>query len=118
MPNIESSVQNILNEIGVPLHVPGGPYLREAICIAVDNPGVMDAIDEMLYPQVAKIFQTKPPRVDRQIRYAIEIACDRGDLDTLQKFFGPTVTDSKSKPSNSEFITHIAEYVKNQQDNT
>lgn len=116
MSNIESSVQNILNEIGVPSHIPGGPYLREAICIAVNNLGVMDAIDEMLYPQVSKIFQTKPLRVDRQIRYAIEIACDRGDLETLQKFFGPTVTDSKSKPSNSEFITRIAEYVKKSED--
>ena len=96
MSNIESSVHNILNEIGVPLHIPGGPYLREAICIAVDNPGDMDAIDEVLYLQIAKIFQTKPPRVDRQIRYAIEFACNRGYLETLQHFFGPTVIDSKS----------------------
>ena len=114
MVNIESNVQDILNEIGVPLHVPGGPYLREAICIVLNNPDVIDAIDEKLYPQVAKVFQTNPPRVGRQIQFAIEIACDRGNLETLQQFFGTTVTDSKSKPSNSEFITRIAEYIKNE----
>lgn len=112
MLNIERSVQNILNEIGVPLHVPGGPYLREAICIAVDNPDIIDAIDEMLYPQVAKIFHTNPPRVGRQIQYAIEIACDRGNLEALQHFFGSAVTDSKSKPSNSEFIAIVAERIR------
>lgn len=111
MLNIEDSVQDILNEIGVPLHVPGGPYLREAICIVVNNPDVIDAIDEKLYPQVAKVFQTNPPRIGRQIQHAIEIACDRGDLEILQRFFGTTVTGAKSKPSNSVFITRIAEYI-------
>lgn len=112
MRNIESSVQDILDEIGVPRHIPGGPYLREAICIAVDNPDIIDAIDEMLYPQVAKNFRTTPRRVGLGIQHAIEIACDRGNLEALQCFFGSAVTDSKCKPSNSEFIAIVAERIR------
>ena len=93
---IESMVTNIIHEIGVPAHIKGYQYLREAIT-------------KVLYPQVAKTFQTTPSRVERAIRHAIEVAWDRGDLDTLQSFFGYTVSNTKGKPTNSEFIALIAD---------
>ena len=107
--SIESMVTNIIHEIGVPAHIKGYQYLREAIIIAVDDMDVINAITKVLYPQVAKTFQTTPSRVERAIRHAIEVAWDRGDLDTLQRFFGYTVSNTKGKPTNSEFIALIAD---------
>ena len=107
--NIESMVTNIIHEIGVPAHIKGYQYLREAIMIAVSDMDVINAITKVLYPQVAKTFQTTPSRVERAIRHAIEVAWDRGDLDTLQRFFGYTVSNTKGKPTNSEFIALIAD---------
>ena len=107
--SIESMVTNIIHEIGVPAHIKGYQYLREAIIIAVDDMDVINAITKVLYPQVAKTFQTTPSRVERAIRHAIEVAWDRGDLDTLQSFFGYTVSNTKGKPTNSEFIALIAD---------
>ena len=107
--NIETMVTNIIHEIGVPAHIKGYQYLREAIIIAVEDMDVINAITKILYPQVAKTFQTTPSRVERAIRHAIEVAWDRGDLDTLQKFFGYTVSNTKGKPTNSEFIALIAD---------
>ena len=95
-PNIESMVTGIIHEIGVPAHIKGYQYLREAIT-------------KVLYPQVAKTFGTTPSRVERAIRHAIEVAWDRGDRDTLQRFFGYTVSNTKGKPTNSEFIALIAD---------
>ena len=86
--SIESMVTSIIHEIGVPAHIKGYQYLREAIIIAVNDMDVINAITKVLYPQVAKTFQTTPSRVERAIRHAIEVAWDRGDLDTLQRFFG------------------------------
>ena len=106
---IESMVTGIIHEIGVPAHIKGYQYLREAIIIAVDDMDVINAITKVLYPQVAKTFQTTPSRVERAIRHAIEVAWDRGDLDTLQSFFGYTVSNTKGKPTNSEFIALIAD---------
>ena len=100
---IESMVTNIIHEIGVPAHIKGYQYLREAIILAVDDMDVINAITKVLYPQVA------PSRVERAIRHAIEVAWDRGDLDTLQSFFGYTVSNTKGKPTNSEFIALIAD---------
>ena len=102
-------VTSIIHEIGVPAHIKGYQYLREAIMIAVDDMDVINAITKVLYPQVAKTFSTTPSRVERAIRHAIEVAWDRGDLETLQRFFGYTVSNTKGKPTNSEFIALIAD---------
>ena len=107
--SIESMVTSIIHEIGVPAHIKGYQYLWEAIIIAVNDMDVINAITKVLYPQVAKTFQTTPSRVERAIRHAIEVAWDRGDLDTLQRFFGYTVSNTKGKPTNSEFIALIAD---------
>ena len=107
--SIEAMVTNIIHEIGVPAHIKGYQYLREAIIVAVNDMDVINAITKVLYPQVAKRFDTTPSRVERAIRHAIEVAWDRGDLDTLQRFFGYTVSNSKGKPTNSEFIALIAD---------
>ena len=108
-PDIETMVTGIIHEIGVPAHIKGYQYLREAIIIAVNDMDVINAITKVLYPQVAKTFSTTPSRVERAIRHAIEVAWDRGDLDTLQRFFGYTVSNTKGKPTNSEFIALIAD---------
>lgn len=107
--SIEAMVTGIIHEIGVPAHIKGYQYLREAIILAVEDMDVINAITKVLYPQVAKTFQTTPSRVERAIRHAIEVAWDRGDLDTLQRFFGYTVSNTKGKPTNSEFIALIAD---------
>ncbi len=107
--DIESMVTAVIHEIGVPAHIKGYQYLREAIKIAVKDMDVINAITKVLYPQVAKTFDTTPSRVERAIRHAIEVAWDRGDLETLQRFFGYTVSNTKGKPTNSEFIALIAD---------
>ena len=107
--SIETMVTGIIHEIGVPAHIKGYQYLREAIIIAVNDMDVINAITKVLYPQVAKTFGTTPSRVERAIRHAIEVAWDRGDLDTLQRFFGYTLSNTKGKPTNSEFIALIAD---------
>ena len=107
--NVEAMVTSIIHEIGVPAHIKGYQYLREAIMIAVNDMDVINAITKVLYPQVAKTFATTPSRVERAIRHAIEVAWDRGDLETLQRFFGYTVSNTKGKPTNSEFIALIAD---------
>ena len=107
--SIESMVTSIIHEIGVPAHIKGYQSLREAIMIAVNDMDVINAITKVLYPMVAKKFDTTPSRVERAIRHAIEVAWDRGDLDTLQRFFGYTVNSTKGKPTNSEFIALIAD---------
>ncbi len=107
--NIESMVTSAIHEIGVPAHIKGYQYLREAIMIAIKDMDVINGITKILYPQVAKTFGTTPSRVERAIRHAIEVAWDRGDLDTLQRFFGYTVSNTKGKPTNSEFIALIAD---------
>ena len=108
-PDIETLVTNVIHEIGVPAHIKGYQYLREAIIIAVGDMEVINAITKVLYPQVAKTVATTPSRVERAIRHAIEVAWDRGDLDTLQRFFGYTVSNTKGKPTNREFIALIAD---------
>ncbi len=107
--SVEAMVTSIIHEIGVPAHIKGYQYLREAIMIAVNDMDVINAITKVLYPQVAKTFATTPSRVERAIRHAIEVAWDRGDLETLQRFFGYTVSNTKGKPTNSEFIALIAD---------
>lgn len=99
----------VIHDIGVPAHIKGYQYLREAIMIAVEDMDVINAVTKVLYPEVARRFQTTPSRVERAIRHAIEVAWDRGDLETLQKYFGYTVSNAKGKPTNSEFIAMIAD---------
>ena len=108
---LEGKVTAIIHEIGVPAHIKGYQYLREAIIIAVEDMDVINAVTKVLYPQVAKRFSTTPSRVERAIRHAIEVAWDRGDLETLQKYFGYTVNSAKGKPTNSEFIAMIADRI-------
>jgi len=107
--SLESTVTAIIHEIGVPAHIKGYQYLREAIIIAVEDMDVINAVTKILYPEVAKRFGTTASRVERAIRHAIEVAWDRGDLETLQKYFGYTVSNAKGKPTNSEFIAMIAD---------
>ena len=112
---LESVVTGIIHEIGVPAHIKGYQYLREAIIIAVGDMDVINAVTKVLYPEVAKRFGTTASRVERAIRHAIEVAWDRGDLETLQKYFGYTVSNAKGKPTNSEFIAMIADRLQLQQ---
>ena len=106
---LKNRVTAVIHEIGVPAHIKGYQYLREAIIIAVNDLEVINAVTKVLYPAVAKRFATTPSRVERAIRRAIEVAWDRGDLETLQKYFGYTVSNAKGKPTNSEFIAMIAD---------
>ena len=106
---LKNRVTAVIHEIGVPAHIKGYQYLREAIIIAVNDLEVINAVTKVLYPAVAKRFATTPSRVERAIRHAIEVAWDRGDLETLQKYFGYTVSNAKGKPTNSEFIAMIAD---------
>lgn len=106
---LKNMVTKVIHEIGVPAHIKGYQYLREAIIIAVNDMEVINAVTKVLYPAVAKRFSTTPSRVERAIRHAIEVAWDRGDLETLQKYFGYTVSNAKGKPTNSEFIAMIAD---------
>ena len=107
--HLETLVTSVIHEIGVPAHIKGYQYLREAIMIAVNDMDVINAVTKVLYPEVAKRFCTTPSRVERAIRHAIEVAWDRGDIETLQKYFGYTVNSAKGKPTNSEFIAMIAD---------
>ena len=106
---LEAQVTAIIHEVGVPAHIKGYQYLREAIIIAVNDMDVINAVTKVLYPEVAKRYGTTASRVERAIRHAIEVAWDRGDLETLQKYFGYTVSNAKGKPTNSEFIAMIAD---------
>jgi two-component system response regulator (stage 0 sporulation protein A) len=106
---LEAQVTAIIHDVGVPAHIKGYQYLREAIIIAVKDMDVINAVTKVLYPEVAKRFGTTASRVERAIRHAIEVAWDRGDLETLQKYFGYTVSNAKGKPTNSEFIAMIAD---------
>lgn len=107
--NLESVVTAIILEIGVPAHIKGYQYLREAIVLTVNDMDMLSGVTKVLYPAVAKKFNTTSSRVERAIRHAIEVAWDRGDVEVLQKFFGYTVSGIKGKPTNSEFIAMIAD---------
>lgn len=115
--NLETDVTDIIHEIGVPAHIKGYQYLRDAIILSVNDMEMLNSITKILYPTIAKRHQTTPSRVERAIRHAIEVAWDRGDLETLQKYFGYTVSVSKGKPTNSEFIAMIADRLTLEQKN-
>ena len=110
--NLEARVTDMIHEIGIPAHIKGYHYLRDAIIMAVEDMDVLNAITKVLYPTVAKMHQTTASRVERAIRHAIEVAWSRGKLDTLDELFGYTVSNGKGKPTNSEFIALIADTIR------
>lgn len=107
--DIEVIVSEIMHQIGVPAHIKGYSYLREAIMLAVNNTEMLGSVTKILYPTVAKTYKTTSSRVERAIRHAIEVAWDRGDVDVLSAYFGYTIQSSRGKPTNSEFIAMIAD---------
>lgn len=107
--DLELMVTEIIHQIGVPAHIKGYHYLREAIILSVNNPEIINSITKQLYPTVAKRFKTTPSRVERAIRHGIEVAWDRGDIDVLNSYFGYTIHIGRGKPTNSEFIAMIAD---------
>lgn len=117
-PGLEELVTSIIHEVGVPAHIKGYQYVREAIMITVEDMEVINSVTKILYPEVAKRYHTTPSRVERAIRHAIEVAWDRGDLETLQRFFGYTVSNAKGKPTNSEFIAMISDRIRLKMKNT
>lgn len=108
-PDMEAQVTKIIHQIGVPAHIKGYQYLRSAILMTIRDNDVINSVTKVLYPSVAKKYQTTTSRVERAIRHAIEVAWDRGDIDTLNSYFGYTVQNSRGKPTNSEFIAMIAD---------
>ncbi len=107
--NDEVTVTEILHQIGVPAHIKGYQFLRDAILLTMEDPEYINAVTKRLYPQIAKQNGTTPSRVERAIRHAIEVAWDRGDVDTLNSYFGYTIHNLRGKPTNSEFIAMIAD---------
>ena len=109
LDNLECVITDVIHRIGIPAHIKGYHYLRYAILLSVNDANMTGSITKVLYPAVADSFKTTPSRVERAIRHAIELAWDRGDVDTLNGIFGYTVRNSKGKPTNSEFIALISD---------
>ncbi len=107
--DMETQVTKVIHQIGVPAHIKGYQYLRTAILMTISDTEVINAVTKILYPSVAKKYQTTSSRVERAIRHAIEVAWDRGDIDTLNSYFGYTIQNNRGKPTNSEFIAMIAD---------
>ena len=110
--DLEVVVSQIMHQIGVPAHIRGYQYLREAIILSIRNSEMISSVTKILYPTVAKHFKTTPSRVERAIRHAIEVAWDRGDVDVLSSYFGYTIQNERGKPTNSEFIAMISDNLK------
>jgi len=109
MADDECTVTEILHQIGVPAHIKGYQFLREAILLTMENPEYINCVTKRLYPEIARTNGTTASRVERAIRHAIEVAWDRGDVDTLNSYFGYTIQSLRGKPTNSEFIAMIAD---------
>lgn len=110
--DLEQDVTDMIHEIGVPAHIKGYQYLREAIMMSVKDSEMMGSITKILYPTIAKKYQTTSSRVERAIRHAIEVAWNRGRMETLDDMFGYTINTGKGKPTNSEFIALIADKIR------
>lgn len=110
--NLESDVTDIIHEIGVPAHIKGYQYLRDAIIMSVSDMDMLNSITKILYPTIAKRHVTTPSRVERAIRHAIEVAWNRGNLDTINNLFGYTISNGRGKPTNSEFIALISDKIR------
>lgn len=115
--DLEKDVTEMIHEIGVPAHIKGYQYLREAIMMSVKDNEMLNSITKVLYPSIAKRYQTTPSRVERAIRHAIEVAWSRGKMETLDALFGYTINTGKGKPTNSEFIALIADKIRLQYKN-
>ena len=107
--NLDASITSIIHEIGVPAHIKGYMYLREAISMVYNDIELLGSITKVLYPDIAKKYNTTASRVERAIRHAIEVAWSRGNIDSISSLFGYTVSMSKAKPTNSEFIAMVAD---------
>lgn len=107
--NLDVEVTNVLHEIGIPAHIKGYLYLREAICLVVQRLELLGGITKELYPAIAKKYNTTPSRVERAIRHAIEVAWSRGNVEAIHVLFGHTVNSERGKPTNSEFIAMVAD---------
>ncbi len=107
--DMETQVTQIIHQIGVPAHIKGYQYLRTAIMLTIKDSDIINSVTKILYPSVAKKYATTTSRVERAIRHAIEVAWDRGDVDTLNSYFGYTIQNNRGKPTNSEFIAMIAD---------
>lgn len=107
--NINNEVTSILRELGIPAHIKGYYYLRESIMMAVEDPDVLNGVTKIIYPQIAKRYDTTSSRVERAIRHAITVAFNRGNIDLTNNIFGYTVNSDKGRPTNSEFIAMIAD---------
>lgn len=107
--NLDANITSIIHEIGVPAHIKGYQYLREAITMVYNNIEILGSITKTLYPAIAEKYKTTPSRVERAIRHAIEVAWTRGNIDSISRLFGYTINISKSKPTNSEFIAMVAD---------
>lgn len=107
--NMDADVTHIIHEIGIPAHIKGYQYLRDAIIMAINDGDVINSITKVLYPEIAKKYKTTSSRVERAIRHAIEVAWNRGNTDTLNGLFGYTISNGKGKPTNSEFIALISD---------
>lgn len=107
--NLDANITSIIHEIGVPAHIKGYQYLRDAITMVYNNIEILGAITKTLYPTIAEKYKTTPSRVERAIRHAIEVAWTRGNIDSISHLFGYTINISKSKPTNSEFIAMVAD---------
>lgn len=110
--DLEKDVTDMIHEIGVPAHIKGYQYLREAIMMSVEDIEMLSSITKVLYPTIAKKYDTTPSRVERAIRHAIEVAWNRGRMETLNALFGYTISTGKGKPTNSEFIALIADKIR------
>lgn len=110
--DLERDVTDMIHEIGVPAHIKGYQYLREAIIMSVEDPEMLGSITKVLYPTIARKYQTTSSRVERAIRHAIEVAWNRGRMETLDAMFGYTINTGKGKPTNSEFIALIADKIR------
>ena len=110
--DMEAQVTKIIHQIGIPAHIKGYQYLRDAIMMSVDDTEMLNSITKQLYPSIAKRHKTTPSRVERAIRHAIEVAWSRGKMDTIDSLFGYTVSNGKGKPTNSEFVALIADKIR------
>lgn len=112
---LEHVITEIIHDVGVPVHIKGYQYLREAILLSVEDMDILDSITKSLYPEVAKKFHTTPSRVEHGIRHAIDVAWSRGNIETIEEMFGYTISQEKGRPTNSEFIALITDKIRMEQ---
>ena len=109
---MENNITLVIHDIGIPAHIKGYRYLRDSIILTIRDKSAIDSVTKVLYPTIAKMYESTPSRVERAIRHAIEVAWNRGNTDTLNNLFGYTISNGKGKPTNSEFIALIADKIR------